>query len=70
MYCPVASAFFAVFIRAIEWVNNPYSVGAQALVVVGAFFRQHRIVWSVVSKGFHEKAMANFVASVFHVPLR
>ena len=52
----------AIFVGAIERVDDPYPVCADAMRVVGAFFGQHGIVGTKCLQRLHQESMRRNVA--------
>ena len=70
MHGPVAAAHFAELIGAIERVDDPHPVGAEAARVVGALFRQHGIVGPRLAQRLHQETVTGYITRIHHLPRR
>jgi len=65
VYRPVGPGNLAEFTCAVEWVDDPGAIGAEAGGVVLAFFRQNGISWASGLQFVHQQVVRSTVAFVF-----
>ena len=65
---PIRPAVLTELVGAVEWVDDPHSIGGESAGVFHAFLRQHCIVGAGLGECLQQEAMAGEIAHVHQLP--